>query len=108
MARHNSVLVSRSLYQVGMITLVAAIMWVAVGVYLTLTKTVTVEVDKTIIEPLVTKLDMDIVDQLANRIQVEAKLVEIIEEASVGSESATLESSGDVTIEEANENEFIN
>lgn len=84
MARHNSVLVSRSLYQMGVVTLVAAIVWVAVGVYLSVTKTVTIEVDKSLTEPLSTKLDTEVIEQLATRLKVEG-------EVSVGTESAILE-----------------
>lgn len=116
MSRRNSVLVSRTLYQVGVATLVAAIMWVAIGVYLTLTKTVTVEVEKTVIEPLVTKLDMEIVEQLASRLKVE-----VIPQVSTASaeiatqapeinvvESVAPEITEDVTIEVTNEDEPIN
>lgn len=73
MVRRDSVLVSRTLYQMGIVTLVASIVWVAVGVYLTLTKTVVVEVDKAVIEPLVTKIDVEVVDQLTARLKIETQ-----------------------------------
>lgn len=101
MARRDSVLVSRSLYQIGVVTLVAAIVWVAVGVYLAVTKTVTVEVDKSLTEPLVTKLDLEVVEELAKRLKVEG-------EVSVGTESASLEEVVDDTIEVGSEDEFTN
>ena len=108
MARHESVLVSRSIYQIGLVTLVAAIMWVAIGVYLTITKTVTVEVEKTLIEPLVTKLDLEVIDQLASRLKVEALPAPIAEESGVGTDSASLQSEVDDTIEAGSENELTN
>lgn len=108
MARHESVLVSRSIYQIGLVTLVAAIMWVAIGIYLTITKTVAVEVEKTLMEPLVTKLDMEVVDQLATRLKVEVLPIPITKEVVVGTESASLQSEVDDTIEAGSENELTN
>ena len=49
MARRNSILVNRSLYQMGVITLLASIVWVAVGIYISINKGSTQEIDKSII-----------------------------------------------------------
>lgn len=100
MASRDSILVSRTFYQIGVITLIASIMWIGVGVYSASTKSSAVDVDKTLLEPLNPAIDQGVIDSLATRL----KVMEIIEE-NVATESATTESA---TIEVSKEDELIN
>lgn len=71
MARRDSILVSRTLYQVGIVTLVASIMWVGIGIYLAMIEPLNVEVEKKWLEPINPSIDQEVVDQLAGRLKVE-------------------------------------
>ncbi len=104
MARRDIVLVSRTLYQVGIVTLIASVMWVGIGVYTTLTKPISGKVDQDLLEPLNTTLDKTVIDELGKRVKVEQVVVEGIEETPTASASAPL----DDTIEAGTENELTN
>ncbi len=69
MARRNTILVNKTLYQVGVITLIAAVFWLAIGIYLTLTKTTTVDVDPSLLEPLNPNIDQKVVISLSERLK---------------------------------------
>lgn len=71
MARRNIVLVSRTLYQIGVITLIAALMWVAVGIYSVSGQEFKTEIDKEVLAPLNPNLDQATIQQLTGRIKVE-------------------------------------
>ena len=78
-------MISRTFYQIGIITLIASIMWVGVGVYSASVKQLAIDVDKTLLEPLNPVIDQEVIDALTTRL----KVVESIEE-NVASESATI------------------
>lgn len=86
MASRDSILVSRTFYQIGMITLIASIMWIGVAVYSASIKSSAVAVDKTLLEPLNPTIDQGVIDSLSTRL----KVTESIEE-NVATESATIE-----------------
>lgn len=86
MSRRDSILVSKTLYQVGMITLIASIAWVGIGIYLAATKSVEVAVDKALLEPIVPTFDQETVGNLINRLHVEDTVIT----APVASESARI------------------
>lgn len=67
MANRDRLLVSRSLYQVGMITLISAIVWVVVGIYRINTQKTNVEVDKNLLTPINLELDEEEVVGLSKR-----------------------------------------
>lgn len=71
MARRNSLLVSRTLYQVGVVTLFVSLIWVGVGIYLALNKPVNAEVDKKILEPINPVIDQEVIKALSSRLVVE-------------------------------------
>jgi hypothetical protein len=83
MARRNSLLVSKTLYQIGIITLFVALTWVGVGVYLALNKQTNAEVDKKILEPINPVIDQEVIKALSSRLVVE------IVEPTASSVSAT-------------------
>jgi hypothetical protein len=72
MARRNSLLVSRTLYQVGIVTLFVALIWVGIGIYLALNKQANADVDKKILEPINPVIDREVVEALSKRLVVEA------------------------------------
>lgn len=102
MSRRDSILVSRTLYQVGYISLITAIIWVGVGIYTASTKTTVVDVDPTILEPINPVLDQEVLKSLGNRLKIELDLSSVApstESASLAptasaSESASIEDTG--------------
>lgn len=71
MARRNSLLVSRTLYQLGVVTLIVSLLWVGIGIYLTLNKQVNAEVDKKILEPVNPVIDQEVIKALSQRLVIE-------------------------------------
>lgn len=71
MARRNSLLVSRTLYQVGVLTIFVSLIWVGIGIYLALNKPVNSEVDKKILEPINPVIDQEVIKALSSRLVVE-------------------------------------
>lgn len=94
MARRDSILVSRTLYQVGVITLIAAVMWVAIGIYLSIGKNFKVEIDKAILEPLNPTLDQEVVKNLTGRLKIEGDMTVVPESTISGTENATINADG--------------
>lgn len=70
MARRDTILVSRTLYQLGVLTLVASIMWVGVSVYSSLGENVKSSVDQNVLTPINPTLDQEVVVNLTNRLKV--------------------------------------
>lgn len=75
MARHDSILVSRTLYQVGVMTLIASVMWVAYGIYTASGKGYKSDIEQTILEPINPNLDQEVLKSLTSRLKVEIDLV---------------------------------
>lgn len=74
MARRDSILVSRTLYQIGVVTLIAAVMWVAVGIYSVAGKEF-VDVDPSVLQPLNPSLDQEVIQAMTGRLKVENDVV---------------------------------
>lgn len=103
MASKDSILVSRTLYQMGMVVLIVSIAWVGIGIYSSLNKQATITVDQSTLEPIDTSLDMAVVEEMAKRLKIEGEILtapvpEIVEIDVVtsetvesGSESASIE-----------------
>lgn len=72
MSRRNSILVGKTIYQISVITLVAAIVWVGTGVYMAITKAPSINIEKELLEPITTNINQDIVTVLSNRLKVES------------------------------------
>lgn len=94
MARRDSILVSRTLYQAGVITVIASVMWVAVGIYFATGKDFKLDVDKAVLEPLNPTLDQEVVKNLTGRLKVASDLTVIPESTISGSENATINVDG--------------
>ena len=69
MSRRNSLMVSRTLYQLGILTLLMSVIWVGFGAYKALNNTKVENVDKSLTEPMSLTLDPAVVDQLQNRLK---------------------------------------
>jgi len=76
MSRRDTVLVSKTLYQLGIVTLIASIMWVGVGIYTALAKPIPGKVDEVVLEPINTTLDKSVLDELGKRIKIESVALE--------------------------------
>jgi len=104
MTRRSSIVVNRTLYQLGVITLVTAILWVGVEVYGTTNKVVVADVDKSILEPINPTLDQEAMELLSGRLKVEVDLTIPLESSASVSinmvdEAVITEASGSATIE---------
>lgn len=86
MAVRDSILVSKTLYQIGVITLFTAIVWVAIVVYQVVTKPLQVEIDKSLLEPIETSIDQEVIGKLTNRLKIE-----ITAPSETATESASIE-----------------
>ena len=95
MARRNSIMVSRTVYQIGVVTLVASIVWVAISAYLAVSKTTLTDVNAVILEPVSPALDQNVMQKLSERFKVSTDLVDALQ----SSESAVSAASGSATIE---------
>jgi len=71
MARRNILLVNRTLYQIGIVTLFASLIWVGIGIYLTLNKPLNAEVDKKILESINPIIDQEVIKALSSRLVLE-------------------------------------
>jgi len=73
MSRRSKILVSKSIYQVGIITLIASIVWVLISVYSALRDPVDIKVDPEMLKPLNPSLNQEVLDQLKSRRQMEGE-----------------------------------
>jgi len=78
MARRDSILVSRSLYQLGVITLITSLTWVAIGIYLAVNKSSVSEVDKELLEPINLSIDQAALETLSGRLKIDTTIVELM------------------------------
>jgi hypothetical protein len=74
MARRDTILVSKTLYQMGVVTLIGAIFWVGLSVYHALVKPPDVNVDKVLLEPINPVIDQATVASLSARLSVTQEL----------------------------------
>ncbi len=85
MASRDDILVSRTFYQIGVITLITSIVWIGVGVYSASIKPSAIDLDKTLLEPLNPVIDQGVIDSLTTRLKVEESI-----EENMATESATI------------------
>lgn len=95
MARRSSIMVSRTLYQIGVVTLVAALVWVGIGIYTASTKVVLENVDNVVLTPINPTIDEEIIEAISQRIKIDPDTI-IVD--PVASESAINEITIDETI----------
>lgn len=88
MARRDSILVSRTLYQIGIVTLITSIVWVIIGIYLAATKPLEINIDKGMLEPITTNIDQEVVKSMADRLIIENNV------PPLASESASIDGGG--------------
>lgn len=67
MAGRNDVMVARTVYQMAIVTVVAALLWVGWGIYQAAQGEVVIEVDKAMLEPLSPIVDQGVLGQLEAR-----------------------------------------
>jgi len=87
MTARSEVMVSRTLYQIAVVTLIASLLWVGMGVYQATKSEVDVGVDKEMLTPVNPKIDTEIVSKWSSRdTQIGAENV-TIEEVQIATES---------------------
>lgn len=93
MSRHNSIMVSRTLYQIAVVTLVVAVVWIAMGAYQALVKPLQVTVDQSLLAPINPQIDAEMIASLSGRIKFDQNLTP----TSTPSPSATSSASATVS-----------
>lgn len=74
MATRDNVLVSRTLYQIGVITLIASVLWVGVGIYSISGQEFKTQIDPAILEPITPNLDEEVIKAMSGRLKIEGDL----------------------------------
>ena len=72
MSRKNSLQVNRSLYLIGIVTILVSVVWVGFEVYFTLNKITGLEIEKSIIEPISPGLDQETIKSLSKRLIIDS------------------------------------
>ena len=67
-------MVSRTLYQIGVATLLAALTWAGVGAYSALNNTNAVEIDKSVLTPINLGIDLKVIEALSERLVIQEQL----------------------------------
>lgn len=78
MARKTKLLVSKSLYQLGIASLVASVFWVGMTIYQALKDPANINVEKEMLEPISAKMDEETIDKLSKRIVVTEQQVQTL------------------------------
>lgn len=96
MARKEDILVSKTLYQLGILTLIAAIMWVGVGIYSANSQEFKLDIDKASLEPIYPTIDQDVIKALSRRVKIDSNLTPQPEKLNNASESADIDIGGTI------------
>jgi hypothetical protein len=93
MSRRGSLMIRRSYYQVAMVTLFTALLWVSVSVYVALTSVTDVGVETTLLTPVSPIIDEATVASLSARTQISLTAEELVKDLAPASPSAAVQSS---------------
>ena len=75
MASRNQILVSTSLYHIGVITLIAALGWIAISAYSLATKDTLLDIDPAILAPINPVLNKEVLSTIMTREKIEINVV---------------------------------
>ncbi len=92
MASRNQILVSTSLYHIGVVTLMAALVWIAISAYALATKPNILDIDPAILEPINPVLNKEVLSTIMTREKVEIDLITTQTGATPSAEGAFTES----------------
>lgn len=70
MAQRSEVMVARAFYQMAMVTLLAALCWVGIGIYQAAQKGTDIGVDKELLTPVVPTIDKETIESLEQRMRM--------------------------------------
>jgi hypothetical protein len=94
MARRNSILVSKTLYQIGVITLIGSVLWTLLALAVSFSKNPTkIEVDKKTLEPIMIGISEETLEQLTKREKVVLRF-EPVNDSEIASSSASIVEGG--------------
>lgn len=94
MARRDDILVSRTLYELGVISLITSVIWLGVGIYSARGKELKIDVDPTILAPINPTIDQEVFKRLSGRLKIEVDLTEQLESSPSASVSASINAGG--------------
>ncbi|MFH1244637.1 MAG: hypothetical protein V1487_03685 [bacterium] len=67
MAGRSDIMVHRAVYQIAVMTMVAALAWLGVGIYQAYFQPTEVEVDETTLEPISPNIDQGVIQRIMER-----------------------------------------
>ncbi|KKU62174.1 MAG: hypothetical protein UX82_C0001G0100 [Microgenomates group bacterium GW2011_GWE1_47_12] len=67
MAKRTTILVSKSFYQMGVVTLAASVVWIIISIVLSWKKPSDLKIDPAILEPVNPKIDKAVIEDLQSR-----------------------------------------
>lgn len=70
MARKSKIMVKKSIYQMGMATLIASVIWIGIVVYMAIENPIDISVDAEMLKPLTPIMDGEVVDKIVERRQM--------------------------------------
>lgn len=104
MASRNGILVSTTLYHIGIMSLVAALAWVAIGAYTLASKPIDIAVDQDLLTPINPVLNKEVMSAIMQREKVEIDYVapqpleiDMITVTAVDQATASAIPSGDIS-----------
>ena len=74
MARRDTILVSRTLYQMAIITVIGAVCWVGITVYHALVQPPDINVSESVLSPISPVIDQSTIASLSGRLSIQADL----------------------------------
>ncbi len=70
MSSRSEIMVQRTIYQVAIVSLLSALIWVMIGIYRASLTATEIGVDKELLSPIVPTIDQKVVKQLEGRVNV--------------------------------------
>lgn len=104
MSRRSSIMVQKTYYQIAVITLITAVMWVLLGIYRALTTIPDVGVDQAILSPIQARIDETTVASISARNQLSKTALEQVVEIG---EAISSTSPASVVVNEVTEGEEV-
>lgn len=93
MARRNSLMINKTLYQIGVLTLITSMMWTLVAVIQAINKApAKIEVGQKLLEPITILVDKSTIESLSKRQKIDLNFTPV--DSATASPSATIEVGG--------------
>lgn len=88
MSRRNSIMVRRTYYQMGMVSLFSVLLWISISIYVALVTPSENAVDKSILSTIPPNIDATTIASISARIQIASSSTILVGDLPVASPSA--------------------